>query len=141
MESTKANRDQIKRVRELGVSVAIDDFGTGYSSLEYLRTYRVNRLKIPQQFMTQVAIEAGDAAIVRAALVLARELGMNAIAEGVETPEQLAFLLAAGCHHVQGYYFSKPLPVEHLRPLLQAGRIDRDIPARPAAEPPRLMAG
>jgi diguanylate cyclase (GGDEF)-like protein len=141
VESTKANRDQIKRARELGVSVAIDDFGTGYSSLEYLRTYRVNRLKIPQQFMTQVAIEAGDAAIVRAALVLARELGMNAIAEGIETPEQLAFLLAAGCHHVQGYYFSKPLSVDDLRPLLQAGRIDRDIPARPAAEAPRLMAG
>jgi diguanylate cyclase (GGDEF)-like protein len=141
VESTKANRDQIKRVRELGVSVAIDDFGTGYSSLEYLRAYRVNRLKIPQQFMSQVAIEAGDAAIVRAALVLARELGMNAIAEGVETPEQLAFLLAAGCHHVQGYYYSKPLPVDDLRPLLQAGVIARDIPARPAAEPPRLLAG
>jgi len=140
VESTKANRDQIKRVRELGVSVAIDDFGTGYSSLEYLRSYRVNRLKIPQQFMTQVAIEAGDAAIVRAALVLARELGMAAIAEGIETPDQLAFLLAAGCHHVQGYYFSKPLPVDDLRPLLQAGVIERAAPPR-AAEAPRLMVG
>jgi diguanylate cyclase (GGDEF)-like protein len=140
VEATKANRDQIKRVRELGVSVAIDDFGTGYSSLEYLRAYRVNRLKIPQQFITQVAIEAGDAAIVRAALVLARELGMAAIAEGIETPAQLAFLLAAGCHHFQGYYFSKPLPVDELHPLLSEGVIERE--ATPRAEaPPKLMVG
>jgi diguanylate cyclase (GGDEF)-like protein len=140
VESTKANRDLIKRVRELGVSVAIDDFGTGYSSLEYLRAYRVNRLKIPQQFMTAVAIEAGDAAIVRAALVLARELGMEAIAEGVETPEQLAFLLAAGCRQVQGYYYSKPLPVEDLQPLLLRGAIERDAPPR-AHEPPCRIVG
>ncbi|MBB5047563.1 diguanylate cyclase (GGDEF)-like protein [Rhodopseudomonas rhenobacensis] len=130
LESTKANSDTIRRVRELGISVAIDDFGTGYSSLEYLRTYRVNRLKIPQQFMTEVAIESGDAAIVRAALVLARELGMDAIAEGVETPEQLAFLLSAGCRNVQGYYFSRPVAVEALRPLLDDGVIHR-APAAP----------
>ncbi|HEY0330772.1 MAG TPA: EAL domain-containing protein [Rhodopseudomonas sp.] len=138
LESTKANSDTIRRVRELGISVAIDDFGTGYSSLEYLRTYRVNRLKIPQQFMTEVAIESGDAAIVRAALVLARELGMEAIAEGVETPEQLAFLLSAGCRNVQGYYFSRPVGVEALRPLLKAGVIHRAA-APPAHEAVRLV--
>ncbi|WP_041801505.1 bifunctional diguanylate cyclase/phosphodiesterase [Rhodopseudomonas palustris] len=138
LESTKANSDTIRRVRELGISVAIDDFGTGYSSLEYLRTYRVNRLKIPQQFMTEVAIESGDAAIVRAALVLARELGMDAIAEGVETPEQLAFLLSAGCRNVQGYYFSRPIPAEALRPLLACGVIQR-APAPPVSKSARLV--
>jgi len=132
VESTKTNRDMIRRVRELGVSIAIDDFGTGYSSLEYLQAYRVNRLKIAQQFMPDVAINSGSAAIVRAVLVLARELGLEAVAEGVETAEQLAFLLSAGCRYVQGYYFSRPVPAAQASVLLRRGVISREPPARPA---------
>ncbi|MGA2892952.1 MAG: EAL domain-containing protein [Xanthobacteraceae bacterium] len=132
VESTKANRDMIHRVRELGVSIAIDDFGTGYSSLEYLQTYRVNRLKIAQQFMPEVAIKSGSAAIVRAVLVLARELGLESIAEGVETAEQLAFLLSAGCHYVQGYYFSPPVSATEATALLRRGVIAREPVTRSA---------
>jgi diguanylate cyclase (GGDEF)-like protein len=126
VKTTEANSDIIRRVRELGVSIAIDDFGTGYSSFEYLRSYRVNRLKIAQQFMPEVTIESGNAAIVRATLMLARELGIEAIAEGVENAEQVAFLLSAGCRYVQGYYFSRPVQVAEAGALLRRGAITRE---------------
>jgi diguanylate cyclase (GGDEF)-like protein len=135
VETTQANSDIIRRVHALGVSVAIDDFGTGYSSLEYLRSYRVDRLKIAQQFMSEVANGSGDTAIVRATLMLARELGIEAVAEGVETAEQLAFLMSAGCHCVQGYYFGRPVPAPDTAALLRAGVITREPAARPAAGP------
>jgi diguanylate cyclase (GGDEF)-like protein len=135
VETTEAHNDIIERLRKMGISIAIDDFGTGYSSLEYLRTYRVNRLKIAQQFMRQVATESGDAAIVRAALGLARELGMDAVAEGVETAEQLAFLLTAGCRYAQGYYFSGPVPAAECGALLRRGEILRKFALRPVKSP------
>jgi diguanylate cyclase len=130
VETTEAHNDIIERLRKMGISIAIDDFGTGYSSLEYLRTYRVNRLKIAQQFIHQVATESGDAAIVRAALGLARELGMDAVAEGVETSEQLAFLLTAGCRYAQGYYFSGPVTAHEAGLLLRQGEILRRFALR-----------
>jgi EAL domain-containing protein (putative c-di-GMP-specific phosphodiesterase class I) len=123
VETTQAHNDIIERLRKMGISIAIDDFGTEYSSLEYLRTYRVNCLKIAQQFLRQVATEPGDAAIVRAALGLARELGMEAVAEGVETADQLAFLLTVGCRFAQGYYFSGPVPAAETGALLRRGEI------------------
>jgi diguanylate cyclase len=140
IETTAANNDIIRRIREFGVGVAIDDFGTGYSSLEHLRSYRVNRLKIAQQFMPRVAIEPGAAAIVRAALMLARELGMEAIAEGVETAEQVAFLLSAGCRYVQGGYFSAPVQVAEASALLRRGVITREH-APGSADNLRRVAG
>ncbi|MGP0089145.1 MAG: EAL domain-containing protein [Xanthobacteraceae bacterium] len=139
-ETTAANNDIIRRVRGLGVSVAIDDFGTGYSSLEHLRSYRVNRLKIAQQFMPKVAIEPGAAAIVRATLMLARELGMETIAEGVETAEQVAFLLSAGCRFAQGHYFSAPVPATEAGALLRHGAITREH-APSSADNLRRVAG
>jgi diguanylate cyclase (GGDEF)-like protein len=137
VETTEANSDIIRRVRALGVSVAIDDFGTGYSSLEYLRSYQVNRLKIAQQFMSEVGTGSGDTAIVRATLMLARELGMEAVAEGVETAEQLAFLMSAGCHCVQGYYFGRPVPASETTALLRRGVLTREPAAQPVAAPQR----
>jgi diguanylate cyclase len=139
-EMTETNRDMLRRVRDLGLSVAIDDFGTGYSSLAWLRGHQVNRLKIAQQFMPELAIDQGNAAIVRATLALARELGIEAIAEGVETAEQFAFLLSAGCRYAQGHYFSKPVPVGAVSTLLRQGAI-RHASMPESAENPRRAAG
>ncbi|HEY4985954.1 MAG TPA: EAL domain-containing protein, partial [Bradyrhizobium sp.] len=113
-----------------------DDFGTGYSSLAYLRSYRVSRLKIALEFVRDIASNAGDAAIVRATIGLARELGIDVVAEGVETAGALSLLEAAGCRCAQGYYFSRPVPADAAGELLRRGVlrpcIGGDVVAPPA---------
>ena len=95
-----------------GIRMSIDDFGTGYSSLNYLKRFKVRKLKIDQSFVRNLGEDAEDRAIINSIVSLARTLGLGTIAEGVETEAQLAFLRESGCNEVQGYYFSKPLPVE-----------------------------
>ena len=124
MQTTRESSEMIERLRALGVSIAIDDFGTGYSSLEYLRTYHVNHIKIAQEFVRDLVTDPGDAAIVRATIGLARELGIEVIAEGVETAEQLHFLVRAGCDIIQGYYFSPAVPASQVAPMLIKGRLE-----------------
>ena len=119
IETTQRHGDAFKRLRKIGVRLAIDDFGTGYSSLDYLRAFRVSRLKIDRRFITDVATSADDAAIVRATIGLAHELGIEVVAEGVETDKQREFLIAAGCKVVQGYYFGKPVPAATASDLLR----------------------
>ncbi len=102
-------QDVISGLKGIGVGVAIDDFGTGYSSLAYLKRFRVDKLKIDSSFVADAASNEEGAALSRAVISIARSLNMRAIAEGVETAEQLAFLREAGCNEIQGYYFSKPL--------------------------------
>jgi diguanylate cyclase (GGDEF)-like protein/PAS domain S-box-containing protein len=99
----------LQALKGLGVRVALDDFGTGYSSLVYLKNFPIDRLKIAQDFIRNVPAVSKDAAIVQSIFALGRELGIAVIAEGVETKEQLEFLLGLGCSEVQGYYFAKPL--------------------------------
>ena len=119
MATTREHRGIINRLNENGVSIAIDDFGTGYSSLTYLRAYRVSHIKIAQEFIQHIEEGSGDVAIVRAALSLARELGIKVIAEGVETAYQLRLLVEAGCRYVQGYYFSAPVSASAMAEMLR----------------------
>jgi EAL domain-containing protein (putative c-di-GMP-specific phosphodiesterase class I) len=123
MEVTQQHSESLQRFRRLGLQIAIDDFGTGYSSLTYLTNYPVNRLKIAQELVFGVTDDARNATVVRAAIRLAAELGIEVIAEGVETLAQAEFLLSAGCEHAQGYYFSRPLNAPRVTELLRLGTI------------------
>jgi EAL domain-containing protein (putative c-di-GMP-specific phosphodiesterase class I) len=123
MEATQRHSNTLQNLRQLGVKIAIDDFGTGYSSLKYLTQYPVNRLKLAQEFVFRVTVDYRNAAVVRAAIRLANELGLEVIAEGVETEAQVRFLLGAGCEQAQGYFFSRPVTAEKATELLRAGRI------------------
>lgn len=114
MENTPHTISSLQRLRAMGVKIAIDDFGTGYSSLAYLRRFPLDTLKIDIAFVREVTSNPQDAAIARTIIELAHSLGLRAVAEGVETPAQLAFLKEAGCDQLQGYLFSRPLPVAAL---------------------------
>jgi diguanylate cyclase (GGDEF)-like protein/PAS domain S-box-containing protein len=109
VDTAERHGETFKHLKQAGVRLAIDDFGTGYSSLDYLRSFRVTRLKIDQRFIHDVTTNADDAAIVRATIGLAQELGIEVLAEGVETAAQRAFLISAGCKVAQGFYFGRPM--------------------------------
>jgi EAL domain-containing protein (putative c-di-GMP-specific phosphodiesterase class I) len=93
----------------MGISIAIDDFGTGYSALSYLARFPINTLKIDRSFINSITLDSYRAELVKAIISIARCLGQEVVAEGVETLEQAAFLQAQGCQMAQGYLYSKPV--------------------------------
>jgi diguanylate cyclase (GGDEF)-like protein/PAS domain S-box-containing protein len=104
--------DKLQGIRELGVRISIDDFGTGFCSFSYLLQYQVDRLKIDQSFVKKAGTDANAAAVVRTIIAMSHGLNIKVVAEGVETEEQLRFLLRRKCDEAQGYFIAKPMPPE-----------------------------
>ncbi|CAN7209084.1 EAL domain-containing protein [Devosia sp. LjRoot16] len=112
LDTSEATESGLTRLRAAGIRLALDDFGTGYSSLNYLRRYNVDKLKIDRSFVGQLGQSTDAEVIVRTIIDLARSLNMKVTAEGVATEQQRDYLMARGCHELQGYLLSKPLPLE-----------------------------
>jgi predicted signal transduction protein with EAL and GGDEF domain len=132
MDVSQQHGAVLESLSALGIRTAIDDFGTGYSSLSYLTSYPVRRLKIAQALVAGVNSDGRSATVVRAAIHLAKELGIACIAEGVETKAQADFLMSAGCEAAQGYFFGTPISADDM-----TARLRREAAARRQG-PPRL---
>ncbi|WP_017737970.1 bifunctional diguanylate cyclase/phosphodiesterase [Pseudomonas sp. CBZ-4] len=119
MEDISTAAQHLLSLRRSGALIAIDDFGTGYSSLSYLKSLPLDKIKIDKSFVQDLLDDDDDATIVRAIIQLGKSLGMQVIAEGVETAEQEAYIISEGCHEGQGYHYSKPLPARELAAFLK----------------------
>ena len=112
-------------LKELGLTISLDDFGTGYSSLAYLKRFPLDAVKVDRSFVQDITADSDDASITRAVITMAHNLKLKVVAEGVETPEQLALLISHQCDMIQGYFFSWPLPPSEMQQFL---RDDRRLP-------------
>jgi EAL domain-containing protein (putative c-di-GMP-specific phosphodiesterase class I) len=119
IENPEAAANTLRMLKELGIRISLDDFGTGYSSLSYLHRFPIDTIKIDRSFIARLNVSK-NSEIVKAIVTLASNLGMEVIAEGVETDEQIARLTGMNCAYVQGYMFSRPLPANEVRDLLEA---------------------
>lgn len=119
VRNIRHNLDQLKHLRQIGVRLAVDDFGVGYSSLSYLKNFPIDLLKIDRSFITRVTERQDDATITVAVIKLAHNLGIQVVAEGVETTSQLSFLRQHGCNMAQGYLISRPIPAGQLEQWLE----------------------
>ena len=122
----------LEELKGLGLQLALDDFGTGYSSMSYLRQLPIDILKLDRQFVSNVELSSEDAVIARATITMAAEIGLRVVAEGVETAEQIQWLLSQECHTMQGFYFSRPVPGEEVVQLIRSGA--QGLPKRPVSQ-------
>lgn len=120
MNNQKTSIEKLKKLNSLGIKIAIDDFGTGYSSLSYLKHLPINKLKIDKSFIDDVPSNVDDVEISKTIILLAKGLGLDIIAEGVETEIQRDFLIENGCYNIQGYLYSKPLSADDMRSFLKS---------------------
>jgi diguanylate cyclase (GGDEF)-like protein len=120
MEDTEAAQRELAQLKKIGLRISIDDFGTGYSCLSYLRRFPIDVLKIDRSFVKEIGTSRDGESIIDAIISLAKSLRLETVAEGVETPAQLNYLLDHGCHVVQGFLFGKPMEMHLIEPLLAA---------------------
>jgi EAL domain-containing protein (putative c-di-GMP-specific phosphodiesterase class I) len=132
----------LESISRMGVLVSVDDFGTGYSSMSYLRRFPIDKLKIDRCFVEEMTRRAEDASIVRAIISLAHSLHLKVIAEGVETPEQLALLTELGCDQYQGFYFSPALgPAQFVELVRKSAFPGANLTEEEAAQTHSKLAG
>jgi len=129
LDDSKTTLAMLFQLREMGVRIAMDDFGTGYSSLSYLQTFPFDKIKIDRSFVKDITHASGSRNIVRAVAAMAKGLGMQTTAEGVETQEQLEAVKAEGCTEMQGFLLSRALPADEIAKLLQAAHATRKADA------------
>ena len=120
MEQPKETERILDQLHAMGIQLALDDFGTGYSSLSYLKLFALDTLKLDRSFVEEIGVDADGQIICDATIGLAHSLRLRLVAEGVETQEQLDYLQARGCHYVQGYLFSRPLPADQILELIKS---------------------
>ncbi|HEY6095632.1 MAG TPA: EAL domain-containing protein, partial [Gallionellaceae bacterium] len=120
MDNPQETIETMRMLHSLGIRLAIDDFGTGYSSMSYLKRFPVNTLKLDRSFVKDIETDRSDAAICSATIALAHNLGLEVVAEGVETQRQYDYLKQLGCDMIQGFYFSRPLPVDEAEAYIRA---------------------
>jgi EAL domain-containing protein (putative c-di-GMP-specific phosphodiesterase class I) len=119
--------DKLWKLKRMGIKLSVDDFGTGYSSLSYLKNFPLDTLKIDRSFIKELPYNENDAAIVNAILALAYSLNLNTVAEGVENQQQRKFLEHSTCNSIQGYLFSKPMPVVEFNRYWQSLSLDDSL--------------
>jgi len=135
LEATDRINAILDAIRAMGFKTALDDFGTGYSSLSYLCNFRFDKIKIDRSFIRNIAKVDTSKTIIKSVVTLGHGLGIDIVAEGVETEFEAVMMTHFGCTELQGYYFSRPLPADQMTQLLRAFR-----PKRPALAPAAMRA-
>ncbi len=120
MDSVDPATAMLSQLKTLGIQLSIDDFGTGYSSLSYLHQFPMDTLKVDRSFVSRMATNGQSTDIAHTIVILAHQLGLDVVAEGVETAEQLAQLRSLGCEYAQGHYFSEAVNAEKAQALIEA---------------------